>query len=64
MNQEERGESVRHCRWVDEVAYDRPWTLDEAFMKKHQIDYVAHDEELTLDANGNDAYEFLKRTGQ
>lgn len=30
-------------RWVDEVIPDAPWVIDQAFLDKHQIDYVAHD---------------------
>ena len=40
----ERYEAVRNCRWVDEVIEDAPWVIDQAFMDKLQIDYVAHDE--------------------
>ena len=43
MNQEERYESLRHCKWVDEVIPDAPWVLTPEFIEKHQIDYVAHD---------------------
>ncbi|CAK9156414.1 unnamed protein product [Ilex paraguariensis] len=43
MTDKERYESLRHCRWVDEVIPDAPWVLTEEFLDKHQIDYVAHD---------------------
>ena len=33
----ERYESLRHCRWVDEVITDAPWVLDEAFLAKHDV---------------------------
>ncbi|KAF7352245.1 Choline-phosphate cytidylyltransferase 1 [Mycena venus] len=38
-------EAVRHCRWVDEIVADTPWVIDQAFLDKYQIDYVAHDED-------------------
>lgn len=41
----ERYESVRHCKWVDEVVEDAPWAVDADFIQTHKIDYVAHDEE-------------------
>lgn len=41
---EERCESVRHCKWVDEVIYDAPWVITKDFIDKYKIDYVAHDE--------------------
>lgn len=40
----DRCEVLRHCRWVDEVVPDAPWTIDEQFLKAKKIDYVAIDE--------------------
>ena len=44
MNEEERYEAVRHCRYVDEIVKDAPWLLDEEYLGKHKIDFVTHDE--------------------
>ena len=30
-------------RWVDEVIPDAPWVLNQEFLDKHKIDFVAHD---------------------
>lgn len=30
-------------RWVDEVIPDAPWVINQEFIDKHNIDYVAHD---------------------
>ncbi|KAF3959839.1 hypothetical protein CMV_015391 [Castanea mollissima] len=66
MNEKERYESLRHCRWVDEVIPDAPWVLTLEFIDKHQIDYVAHDSLPYADASGagNDVYEFVKSIGK
>nr|BBD84452.1 choline-phosphate cytidylyltransferase 2-like protein [Triticum aestivum] len=66
MNQEERYESLRHCKWVDEVIPDAPWVLTPEFIEKHQIDYVAHDALPYADTSGaaNDVYEFVKKIGK
>jgi choline-phosphate cytidylyltransferase len=64
MNEAERYESLRHCKWVDEVIEDAPWTITKEFLDKHQIDYVAHDAIPYVDANGKDVYEFVKAAGR
>jgi len=43
----ERCEIVRHCRWVDEVVPDAPWALDEEYLKRFRVDYVAVEEGST-----------------
>ena len=58
-----RLEAVRHCRWVDEVVPEAPWVIDEAFMKKFDIDYVAHDEVPYADAGHDDVYGYVKCQG-
>jgi len=37
MTDKERYESVRHCKWVDEVVESAPWTVDQAFLDKHKV---------------------------
>merc|ERR1712142_137078 len=64
MNGEERYEALKHCRYVDEVVIDAPWTLDMAFLEKHKIDFVAHDEApYTLGSTAEDVYAFVKKRG-
>jgi choline-phosphate cytidylyltransferase len=31
------------CRWVDEVIPGAPWVINQEFLDKHKIDFVAHD---------------------
>lgn len=66
MTEDERYESLRHCKWVDEVIPDAPWVLTQEFIDKHQIDYVAHDALPYADTSGaaNDVYEFVKKIGK
>jgi glycerol-3-phosphate cytidylyltransferase-like family protein len=47
----ERCEIVRHCRWVDEVVPDAPWALDEEYLQRHKVDYVAVEEGSTGRSN-------------
>ncbi|KAL5578256.1 hypothetical protein UlMin_019955 [Ulmus minor] len=66
MNEKERYESLRHCRWVDEVIPDAPWVITQEFLDKHHIDYVAHDSLPYADASGasKDVYEYVKSVGK
>lgn len=36
MTDEERYESLRHCRWVDEVVRDAPWVITQEFIDDHK----------------------------
>ncbi|KAJ7015942.1 hypothetical protein C8F04DRAFT_1408411 [Mycena alexandri] len=56
MTHSERLEATRHCRWVDEVVADAPWVINQAFLDKYQIDYVAHDEEMYASSGYDDVY--------
>ncbi|KAK2395228.1 T-complex protein 1 subunit beta [Trifolium repens] len=66
MTEAERYESLRHCKWVDEVIPDVPWVINQEFIDKHQIDYVAHDALPYADTSGagKDVYEFVKAIGK
>ena len=60
----ERAETVRHCRWVDEVIEDCPWIVDPEFLEKHKIDYVAHDDLPYGAAESDDVYAPIKEAGK
>ncbi|KAE9454832.1 hypothetical protein C3L33_13276, partial [Rhododendron williamsianum] len=66
MNESERYESLRHCKWVDEVIPDAPWVINQEFLDKYNIDYVAHDSLPYADTSGagKDVYEFVKAVGK
>ncbi|XP_026660352.1 choline-phosphate cytidylyltransferase 2-like isoform X1 [Phoenix dactylifera] len=66
MTESERYESLRHCKWVDEVIPDAPWVITQEFLDKHKIDFVAHDALPYADASGagKDVYEYVKSVGK
>ena len=64
MTHAERLEATRHCRWVDEVVAEAPWVIDEAFLKKYEIDYVAHDEDAYASSGHDDVYGYVKSQGK
>lgn len=37
MNEDERYDAVSHCRYVDEIVRDAPWTLTPEFLTKHRV---------------------------
>ncbi|KAF2467109.1 cholinephosphate cytidylyltransferas-like protein [Lindgomyces ingoldianus] len=65
LSARERAESVRHCKWVDEVVEDCPWIIADApeFIEMHKIDYVAHDDIPYGAAEGDDIYAPIKEKG-
>ncbi|KAK5171101.1 choline-phosphate cytidylyltransferase [Saxophila tyrrhenica] len=63
MSAKERAESLRHCRWVDEVIEDCPWVITVEFLEKHQVDYVAHDDLPYGASEGDDIYKPIKEKG-
>ena len=66
LSGKERAESVRHCKWVDEVVEDCPWIISDApeFMEKYKIDYVAHDDLPYGADEGDDIYSPIKAAGK
>ncbi|KAJ5714258.1 Cytidylyltransferase [Penicillium malachiteum] len=60
----ERAETIRHCKWVDEVIPNCPWVVTPDFLSEHQIDYVAHDDLPYQAAEGDDIYEPIKAQGK
>lgn len=46
------------------MIYPAPWIVDEEFLNKHQIDYVAHDDIPYVTADVDDAYATCKKLGK
>lgn len=63
MNEIERYEGVRHCRYVDEIVRDAPWVVDEAYVLKHKIDFIAHDDIPYGSDENDDIYAHWKAKG-
>uniref|UniRef100_A0A8C9VPU3 choline-phosphate cytidylyltransferase n=2 Tax=Scleropages formosus TaxID=113540 RepID=A0A8C9VPU3_SCLFO len=63
MNEDERYDAVSHCRYVDEVVRNAPWTLTPDFLTKHRIDFVAHDDIPYSSAGSDDVYKHIKEAG-
>ncbi|XP_045470011.1 choline-phosphate cytidylyltransferase B-like isoform X3 [Harmonia axyridis] len=63
MSEYERYEAVRHCRYVDEIVRDAPWEVDDVFVAKHKIDFIAHDDIPYGTDDSNDIYAPWKAKG-
>ena len=63
MNEFERVEILKHCKWVDEVICPCPWIITIDFLKEHNIHYVAHDDLPYDSAGSKDIYYDVKRLG-
>ena len=64
MPQSERIESVRACKWVDEIIEDTPWIPTVPFLDKHNIDFVAHDAIPYASEDMEDVYAEVKAAGR
>lgn len=63
MTETERYEAVKHCRYVDEVVQNAPWEVDDAYVTKHKIDFIAHDDIPYGTDDSNDIYAPWKAKG-
>lgn len=63
MDENERAESLVHCRYVDEVITSAPWELTPEFLDKHKIDFVAHDDIPYKTGDNEDVYKMVKELG-
>lgn len=59
-----RYESLRHCKWVDEVIPDAPWVVTKEFLDEHRIDFVCHDDIPYASAGSSDVYADIKNMGR
>jgi choline-phosphate cytidylyltransferase len=64
LSGQERAETVRHCKWVDEVIEDCPWIVTPEFLERYKIDYVAHDDLPYSADEGDDIYKPIKEAGK
>jgi len=63
MSENERVDILRHCKWVDDIIFPCPWTLNIDFIRKHDIHYVAHDDIPYNSVGMGDIYYEVKRLG-
>ncbi|KAI8515223.1 Choline-phosphate cytidylyltransferase A [Branchiostoma belcheri] len=63
LSETERYEALRHCRYIDEIVRDAPWTCTSEFLDEHRVDFVAHDDIPYGAAGTDDVYKDIKAKG-
>lgn len=63
LSDKHRIETLKHCKWVDEVIENAPWCVTADFLIKHRLDYVAHDDLPYASAGSDDIYKPIKERG-
>ena len=61
---EERYKMVRAIKWVDQVVEGAPYVTTLETLDKYSCDFCVHGDDITLDAEGNDTYRFVKEAGR
>lgn len=64
MHLDERVYAVDACRWTSEEVSGAPYVTDPAVMDEYDCQYVAHGDDITTDADGNDTYQEVKDMGR
>ena len=64
MNEEEWVESVRHCKWVDEILFPAPWVPTIEFLNENNFDLIAHDTIPYKNKENDDCYLEFKIEGR
>jgi len=64
MNLKERIAAIEACRWVTRVVPHAPYVTQLSWISHYGCWYVAHGDDITSDAGGEDCYRFVKRAGR
>jgi choline-phosphate cytidylyltransferase len=63
MSDSERIESIKHCKWADEILFPAPWCPDVEFLVCNNFDFVAHDVAPYGGEGTEDVYDAIKKNG-
>jgi len=64
MTYQERITMVKACKWVDEVVENAPYSASEGWLDSANCRYIAHGDDVAINADGIDAYSILKNAGR
>jgi choline-phosphate cytidylyltransferase len=64
MDDTERTESIRHCKWTDDIIFPAPWSPTIAFLDSINVDFIAHDAIPYTVPGMDDCYKEMKEKGR
>ena len=64
MREDERMALVAAVKWVDELVLDTPYTPTVEFLDSLDIDFCVHGDDMSIAADGTDAYGPVKAAGR
>lgn len=64
MTQSERYEMLNHVKWVDEVAYDVPYSPSLEILDMYNCDKAFHGDDMPANSSGEGAYDVLRDAGR
>ncbi|KFM68067.1 Ethanolamine-phosphate cytidylyltransferase, partial [Stegodyphus mimosarum] len=64
FTEQERYKMVRAVKWVDEVVEAAPYITTIETLDKYNCDFCVHADDITLDADGQDTYRYVKAAGK
>ncbi|KAI8978449.1 hypothetical protein BDB01DRAFT_799926, partial [Pilobolus umbonatus] len=63
MKENERYAAVAACKWADEVVPNAPYNTTVEILRKYNIDFCVHGDDITTMADGTDCYQAVKDAG-
>lgn len=63
LNVKERAEIIKHCKFVDEVQIDVPYTPNVETLKHYNCDFYAHGDDPCIDSFGVDVTASFREAG-
>lgn len=64
LNEKERADILRACKWVDEIAEATEYTVTEETLDRYNCQYYAHGDDPVIDVNGVDMVALLRAKGR
>jgi ethanolamine-phosphate cytidylyltransferase len=64
LNEKERANILRACKWVDEIAEATEYSVSEETLDRYNCQYYAHGDDPVIDSSGVDIIALLREKGR